>query len=369
MKISRRAAAAAVVGLILVGGIGSRLLHPGSNSDATQTFHLRTPPVEFLYLDSPRLLNYQIQLEGGRAGAVHRIAKAIDSVSGDVGTGDLKIGASAQREDTVESTLSPAASSELGVMLRDLREDTWAGVSIHDVNLNSRRKLRTLREGWLVRFKTRDLLSPGYIRPYVVVRQSATLAALFPHEPGDPVTEQRAEEQRSLAQGFAKQIGPNPRITFAVAPPVREDGSAVKVLLPMQYADLTRERSMLEKGPSHYTGGGLTVVGKVIRVFPGREIARRPRRCPPREPSCEKQRSPAYVDYATREIWKSPLKEASNYLINQVSHNCRAPWGTHERHPLGKEYMAGRHCFLARLRRQTRLAPPGMVVLPLAIYK
>ncbi len=361
--------------IVLAGGwaLGQFVTGKSSESDPTQTFHLRTPPAEFLYLDSPRLLNYQIQLEGGRAGAVHRIAKAIESASGEAAVEGFKVGASSQREASVESTLSPAASSELGVMLRDLREDTWDGVSIHEVDLAAPRGVRRLREGWLVRFSTRDLLSPGYIRPYVVVRQSATLAALFPRA-GTSAAETRAEEQRAKAKAFAKQIGPNPRITFAVAPPVQkgQHGRAVKILLPMQYADLTHERSMLEKGPGHYTGGALTVVGKVIRVFPGRArpaVGAVSSPCPPSQPACGKSVRPVYTDYATREIWKSPLKEASNYLINQVSHNCKAAWGARESHSASKAHMRGRHCYLTRLRRQTRLSAPGVVVLPLAIYK
>ena len=132
----------------------------------------------------------------------------------------------------------------------------------------------------------------------------------------------------------------------------------------MRYAELTTERSLLEKDRDEYTGGRVVVIGKVVRVFDPREAE-----CRGAGPGCEPQ--PAYTDYATQEIWRGPLEQASNYLIDNVSHSCRIRRTAAEiaADPTAKRQIAGRACFLAKLERQTRLYTPGAVILPLAVYK
>jgi hypothetical protein len=348
------------VGVLGFGAGWLVLDHRDDGEEAPQRFRARLPPVEFLYLDGTRIANYLAQLEGGQRGAEHRITKETTAVNGEAGATGFKIGASSQLEDSDESTVTQTAASEFEVMLRDLRADTLPGVSVHPVDLSKPADLNSLREGWLVRFRTSDLLSPGYIRPYVVVRQSATLAALFPPgSTGDRATALRATEQRRKAEAFAKRVGPNPRITFAVSPP----SDPLKILLPMQYKDLTEERSLLEKGPDEFTGGELVVVGKVIRAFPSSDIPCRSSKQP-----CDQEPRPDYTDFATREIWRHPLEEASNYLIETVSHNCGVS-------DVGgalsvKTYKdGGLGCYLHKLKEQTQIYPPGAVILPIAVYK
>jgi hypothetical protein len=358
--------------LFLVGAVGFAMSHTHwlGLADSGPEGFARIPPAEFLYLDDTRILGYEAQLAGGEAGALRRISKQIQSENGEAKVSGFSVGASSQTENEVESTLTPAATSEMAVMLNDLRGDSRPGVAVHDVDITEPSSLSRVREGWLVSFHTRDLLSPGYIRPYVVVRQSATLAALFPRISGNAASKRRSEVQRAKAKTFVRQIGPNPRITFSVAPPTTSASGdhSVRVLLPMQYADLTSERSMLEKGTGHFTGGRLTVVGKVIRIFPGDEgVTGGVSACSAN--SCRNLESPVYTDFATRETWKAPLEHASNNLVDHVSHNCKAPWLPGEANPLHKTQIQGRHCFLARLKRQTRLPAPGVVVLPLAVYK
>lgn len=340
-------------------GIGWLVLGRGAGGESPQRFRARLPPVEFLYLDGARIANYLAQLEGGQRGAERRITKETTGVNGEAGATGFKIGASSQLEDSAESTVTQTAASEFELMLRDLRADPLAGVSVHQVDLSKPADLNRIHEGWLVRFATSDLLSPGYIRPYVVVRQSATLAALFPRgSASNEVTVQRAADQKKRAEAFAKEIGPNPRITFAVAP-----SEKLKILLPMQYKDLTSERSLLEKGPDEFTGGRLVVVGKVIRVFPPSDVPCRS----PKQP-CTTPLEPDYTDFATREIWRHPLEGASNYLIEHVSHTCGF---THVGGAVSETLYkgGGRGCYLHKLKEQTQLYPPGAVILPIAVYK
>jgi hypothetical protein len=364
MTLKKAFAGACVVlaGLVAVVAI---LLHDRGQSSGDATFEAPLAPVEFLYLDGARILDFLSELEGGQVGTVHRISKEIASVNAGGSGGGFTVGASSQRESVADSTVTRTEASLLGLLLHALAQNESHGVNFHSIELTDPENLSNLkkvREGMLVRFVTHDLLSPGYIRPYVVVRQSATLAALFPQESGDPASAERAARERQKAESFARQVGPDPRITFAVAPRTEGEGTPLKVLMPMRYSDLTEERSLLEKGRDQYTGGRLVVFGKVIRIFrhktdiPCRD---RDRRCP------------EYTDFATREIWRNPLEQASEFLIEHVSHNCKTQrtGGEQREHPSRSRLIGGRACFLAKLKRQTELYAPGAVILPIAIYK
>lgn len=342
-------------------------LRDDGGDSAAEGFQARIPVVEFLYLDGARVLSYLAELEGGEVGSVHRISKEIKSVSAGVAQGPFTVGASSQHESSAESTITRTESSALGLLLAKLEDNERDFVRYHDVELNRVGDLPKIREGMLVKFVTHHLLSPGYIRPYVVVRQSATLSALFPGGPGGEGDADHSVEQQRKAESFARQVGPDPRLTFAVAPPPGSGGHRLKLLLPMHYRGLTQERSLLEKGPDEYTGGRLVVIGKVMRLFKHRVRCEGGR--------CVGKARPEYADYATRETWRNPLEQASNYLIDHVSHSCRMPRSRAELQRLSKKPKAsirpleGRPCFLRKLKRQTELHAPGAVILPIAIYK
>ena len=122
--------------------------------------------------------------------------------------------------------------------------------------------------------------------------------------------------------------------------------------MPMQYDKLTDERSLLERGRGRFTGGRLTIVGKVIHVFPCALKAR--------TDHCEAQdHRLQYTDFATREIWRRPLEGASNYLIDHLSHGCPGTQAGSDR----------RECIIHKLEHQTELKAPGAVILPIAVYK
>jgi hypothetical protein len=329
---------------------------------------LRMPPAEFLYLDGPRILTYLEELEGGSVKKIHRISKEIRTASAEATLGQGKIGASTQRENAADSVLTRTEASLLGLLLDGLRSNHAPAVSLHPVTLGKPSDLESIQEGWLVRFQTEHLLSPGYIRPYVVVHQSATLEALFPRKTGDEESTKQSEEQREEAERFSKNVGRNPRVIFAVSPPIDDGKSPLRIMMPMNYLSLTTERSLLEKDEDKYAGGRLTVIGKVIRVFE------------PERP--EEDLDPEYKDWATREIWKGPLQNASGFLINHVSHSCVTEHTDQERKEIAEkegdpreleeeaeEKVKGRECFLLKLDRQTELYAPGALILPLAVYK
>lgn len=353
---------AVVLAIVLFEAFGK------DDGSSAESFEARIPAVEFLYLDGERVLKYLAELEGGDVGSVHRLSKEIRKVDAGADQSGIKVSASSQYETSAESTVTRTESSALGVLLAKLEDNEREYVHYHDIELNRIADLKDVREGMLVKFVTHFLLSPGYIKPYVVVRQSATLSALFPNGGGDETAVNSAAEQQRRAKSFVKQVGPDPRLTFAVAPPPGEGGRRLKLLLPMRYRGLTDERSLLEKGPDEYTGGRLVVVGKVIRLFKHRAHCRA-------DGFCGGKADPEYTDYATRETWRHPLEGASNYLIDHVSHSCAVRRSKVELRRLRQEgedsprALKGRPCFLRKLARQTELHAPGAVILPIAIWK
>jgi hypothetical protein len=382
------------------------------------------PPSEFLYVDGPRTLAYLAEMEGGQVEKIRTLTNEIRSVSGGLSASKFNVSASAQHESLAESTLTRTEWSALNLLLKDLYDNHRNGASVHPVPLDRPADLNKIREGWLVRFVTHSLVAPTYLRPYVVAHQSATLGALFPDR---LLGHDRAKHERKRARIFVKQIGRDPRITFAVSPqPRRERAVHVKILLPMHYKGLTTERSLLEKGESRYSGGKLVVIGKVIRVFRRRGEKKF---CTAKLGGKCKGHHLVYTDLGTREVWRSPLGHAaSTLLVRKVSHSCktrrsgleieklklglnraerrlkkaevrlagakfgvkrkggkfgqnleRAGRGVREARRRAKEARArfrhrrqpftGRECLRKNLERQTTLYSPGAVILPIAIYK
>jgi hypothetical protein len=279
-----------VAGIVL-GAIA--LSDEGDSTNSTGEYASALPPDEFLYLDGGKILTYLSEVEGGERGPVHRIAKEVQELKGTVGAEGFNVGASSQHETSAESTLVRTEASELGLLLHALKADTNHGVSYHRVDLGKPGSVDDLKEGELVRFVTHSLSAPGYIRPYVVVRDSATLGALFPRKIGSLPSAEQAQRQRHLAKVFAHQIGPNPRITFLISP--QEGEEVPTIILPVSYGGLTTERSLLEKDHGRHTGGRLVVFGKVDRLFPER-------------PCHDASPCSAYTDYATREVWRNPIE-------------------------------------------------------------
>lgn len=114
------------------------------------------------------------------------------------------------------------------------------------------RDFEKIGEGTFVTFTSHDLRAPVYSNSYMVVRQAGTLKALFPTAGADELEREEILAQRESAKNYARQVGPNPRIVFALTPyrtrrekRERRDGKdeSIKFLLPVRYRRLTDERS------------------------------------------------------------------------------------------------------------------------------
>jgi hypothetical protein len=342
---------AAVVLLALVWGAARQdLVHVRIGTETSANSVGDNQPGEFLYLDSDRVAAYLAQIEGGTTPSEHLTEKLTTEANAKAGVGEaVSVGGTAQNERFVERTVTPTAASSFFRLLHGLEENSeddkptyLPGLSRKFGHLNALQRNQGLSTGDFVQIKKAQLVPPRYINPYLVVRQAGTLPALFPIRRNDLSTRQKAKAQRRSAERFAHQVGPNPRMLF-VFRPISEGSNTpanVRYLLPMQYQELTDERSLLEGN-----GGGFTVVGKVVRMFGG--------------PNGEG--GSGYVDSATRQTWGEPLKQAPRPLLRRGSLSCKQL----------PPHRTIRDCLAKKLTAQTELAPgePGAVIIPVAIYK
>lgn len=299
----------------------------------------RPLPAEFLYLDNERVGAYLAQLNGGIAKSERLSQTLTKEENASASTNFFEVGASSQRQNFVERQVTPTAAANffrLYALLLDQEK-------LHPVSVEDLEDFGQLGEGAFVRFESHDLRPPTYVNSYLVVRQAGTLKALFPTAGTSSYERERVLDTRDNAENYARQIGPNPRIVFALTPRERK---GIRFLLPVRYQQLTDERSLIKDG-----GGRFTVVGKVARAF---RTARNGKRV-------------VYRDSPTIETWRNPLEHVPGPLLLRSSRLCATPAGASEAVELDPAEL--RDCVLDRLMEQTTIPRRGAVILPIAIYK
>lgn len=341
-KTRRRVVIGGIVGAAFVLGLLANTLHlrspigPQDSGGVTE----RPAPGEFLFLDNARVAAYLGQLDGGIAKS-ERLSETLSTEENAGVSGELfHVSASAQRQNFVERQVTPTAAANFFRLTAALLSRS----QLQEVSVDNIDDFDQIGEGTFVRFTSDDLRTPMYANSYLVVRQAGTLKALFSTFKASGERKEAIMAQRDEARSYAHQVGPNPRIVFALTP--RADES-VQFLLPMHYRQLSDERSLVKDG-----GGRFTVVGKVVRVF------RKPR----------KDGEDAYVDSPTMETWKKPLERVPVLLLRRSSSKCEATALPGSTHAAGGEATL-RSCVLDRLQEQTRIPGSGAVILPIAIYK
>lgn len=349
-----------LVVLALIFGLGALAHHLRLRSpigpDASEAEVNRPLPAEFLYLDSDRVGAYLAQLNGGIAKSERLTETLRNEDSAKVSGGNFfEVGASAQRENFVERQVTPTAAANFFRLLAILNGQE----KLDEVEVDNLDDFERIGEGTFVTFTSHDLRPPIYSNSYLVVRQAGTLKALFPTAGTSELEREQILAQRQSAKSYAHQVGPNPRIVFALTPykTHREEverrdrkDESIKFLLPVRYRRLTDERSLIKDG-----GGRFTVVGKLVRMFHKRAGY---------DP---KRSSPSYVDSPTRETWTKPLESVPEPLLDYSSRKC-TPANTEAAAGGGEEGTLG-SCVLSRLEEQTEIPNGGAVILPIAIYK
>ena len=320
--------------LLIPGLDHPRLSFGGDNGEVAM---VNRRPAEFLYLDNGRAAAYLAQLEGGIDNGERLTNTLTTQTEAKVNAGNVvSFGGSSQRQSFVEREITPTASAIFFRLIDDLKSDK----QLFPVSGRLLPTFERQGEGAFVEFKTEELRTPVYANPYQVVRQASTLSALFPLPSRSKARREAVKHLREASEGFAAQVGPNPRLVYSIQP---EDKAGKKknfrLLLPVRYQQLTDERSLIQNG-----GGRFTVIGKIVRLYATDE-------------------GESYVDSSTREVWTQAIKHAPGGLLRRTVRKCELPDG--------KRAGAGelRPCVLDALHDQTEVDQRGAVIIPIAIYK
>jgi len=348
LKVSLLLILVAVAALILTGNIHLSL-DLGRND---QSAHAAppVPPAEFLYLDSGRVGSYLAQLDNGIYSDEKQREKVTNAVHAAVHFGEaIEGGASSEEEGLVERQVTATAASSyfsLKALLSLLPRREWlAGVQLgHE---QGEKRLESLHAGQFIFFRTNNLARPTYLDPYLAIRRPHGLRELFPAGGERTHTQRITSVTRRLTHKFEGEIGKNPRIVLSLTN-TSPSSRHIAYLLPMSAALVTEERSLLSEG-----GGELKVLGKVARVF------------------TQRRQKPVYVDEATLQTWRGPIRHAPGALICRTDSSCAAR--EQDNRLIGPArrgaIRSARRRDLRSLDQQTEIGKFGAVILPLAIYK
>jgi hypothetical protein len=324
-----------------------------------------TPPAEYLYLDTQRVLAYLGQIEGGLTAQEKRTTSQAKSVTAGVKGGLLAdLGGSASTSASVEQVVTPTATDRffsLLIKLRSGRERVGSRNSPWLKTLNLRvtagtgkkdieRALATVEVGDFVRLNHAHLFLPAYAALAPKVRYAARSArSAAPPVVGSPtptpastrgpgVTPSSIGQQRSI-DAYLRRLGPNPTLPFvAYALDANQvDRHAATFFVPAAYQGLLDNERLL--------AGDLTVVGKVI-YEDLRPLVRDA--CPsatrPDLPSC------TYFDRETLATFGPALGKAPKPVLKRLGYDTP-----------GRARGA--------VQRSVTFGTPVVVVLPVAIYQ
>jgi hypothetical protein len=237
-----------------------------------------TPPAEYLYLDSLRTLAYLGQIEGGLTDKEKRTVSETENKSATLKGGLLaEINGSVQRQASIESTVTPAATDRFFTLLIKLRsgrerranhETPW----LHDIDAQIpkpkdltaiRKELLTVREGDFVRLSGAHL----YLAPYAAVTPRARYAASYLggeiNQPRQPLYAPISRHAQLDIKRYLTTLGADPVLPF-VLPILTTDRTTPTT--PMTFFVPARYSALLDN--PRLLSGTLTVVGKVTYVDP-----------------------------------------------------------------------------------------------------
>jgi hypothetical protein len=339
-----------VAGALLLGWI--------IRGDDPKAFGVRsdTPPPDYLYIDTTRVLSYLGQIETGLAAQEKRSRSAERGTELEGGAAGIKGTASEKTSESVEVQVEPTAADRFYELLPKLiagrtkkAERPW----LHDVSALANPKYRLAKhaaalcrvhEGDFVRIENAHLFLP----PYAAILPKVRFAQRTVRTEPDPGLRARTPKPRANSAASAKiqpaiaayekALGDNARLPFVV-PTLAADPKAqphgVSFFIPARYNWLADEPSLLS--------GSLTVVGKVtfrdLRV-PGRTICDR---------SASEAARPNYFDQQTLLTFAPALQATTDKLLASVG-----IW---------------RQKLVSSVRDSVTFNTPMMVVVPLAIYQ
>jgi hypothetical protein len=346
------AAVGTAIAALFVGGLATRFLFENERTlTRTKLLPPDTPPAEYLYLDSDRVLAYLGQIQGGLNPTEKRTVLESESQTGSLKGGLVgEVSGSAERRTSIESTVTPAATDRffsLLIALRSGREEREDRSSpwLHELDARLkepsggarvRKQLENIHEGDFVRISNARL----YLAPYAAVTPRARYAASYLggdiKEPRQPAyAPLSADSQRNLKR-YLLLLGADPVLPFVVPTLTTERvaNEPVTFFVPARYSGLLDNARLLT--------GNLTIVGKVIYL--DSRLAS--------SPECAEVAQGVACNYIDRETLTT-----FGPALTKAPHSVLASLGLAENEVLSK------------VTASVTFAAPLVVVLPVAIYQ
>jgi hypothetical protein len=355
-KLPTLGQAVLVLVLVATGLVVGRALASEGDPPAVD-FDPRDEPAEYLYLDARRVLTYLPQALGGLPGNETQSLTNTRSLTLDLkGTAGPSVGSTQQEQRTSERTLTATAASRFFVLLDELAD----GGKLHELEFSRLdENAETLNEGDFVRIRNIGLVMPAYASDYDIHKTRKDVIAASGKRAYKPW-------QRRALNAFIASAGKDPRVSFQVESELAAAGDprGVTLLIPAQYSLLAVEPTLLT--------GRQTLVGKVMRNL---SVA---------EDQPLRFASDRYTDTATLASFRPALRALPRFAIKlhtdaamQSLEQTRRRLGLDRDNETYQDRLRefrtsplrSRKSLLRQLHRQTTVTSPGLVVLPLAIYK
>jgi hypothetical protein len=286
-------------------------------------------PGEFLYLDDERVDAYLGQLRGGLSSTEQRSISLTEKHQAQAGSDQVvQIGGSVERQETIDRTVESNAADRFFLLESEL-EARFTQVDDADLprfqSIRARgdacpemRRLTEIKEGQILRILGANLLVPTYALALAKVAHADQFRANGQDEvPGKRLALLAREGQRGLKQ-LVETLGADPLLPFWLQIKAKR---GCQVFMPAQYSKVIDAPSMLT--------GPVTIVGKVVRRLTRREST--------------------YFDVDTAIRWERALRRSAPRV-----------WRL-----LGLDEVGIRKV----VNSSATVRYPGLVLLPLAIYK
>jgi hypothetical protein len=290
-------------------------------------------PVEFLYLDDERVDAYLGQLRGGLSPTEQRSIRLTERHQAQAGFDQVvQLGGSTEHEETINRSVETNAAdrfflleSELEARFKDVDDVRLRFKSIlapRDACAEIRR-LEEIKEGQILRILGANLRVPTYA---LALAKVAHADQFRPPGQDEVSPKQLARLAREGQRGLKRlvkstSLGADPRLPFWLQIHPNRPKKGCQVFMPAQYSKVIDAPSMLT--------GPVTVVGKVVRRLTRLEGT--------------------YVDVDSEVRWESALRRS----------------GPRVRRLLGLDELGIRTV----VNYSATVEYPGLVLLPLAIYK
>jgi hypothetical protein len=288
-------------------------------------------PAEFLYLDDERVDAYLGQLRGGLSPTEQRSIRLTERHQAEAGLDQVvQLGGSTEREELINRSVETNAAdrfflleSELGARFTEVDDVRLRFKSILAPGdaCSEIRRLEEIKEGQILRILGANLRVPTYALALAKVAH----ADQFRHPDQDEVSPQQLarlarEGQRGLRQ-LVESLRADPRLPLWLQIHPKQPKKGCQVFMPAQYSKVIDAPSMLT--------GPVTIVGKVVRRLTNEEET--------------------YFDVDTAVRWDRALRRSAPRV----------------RRVLGLDEVGIRTV----VNYSATVEFPGLVLLPLAIYK